>query len=55
MSYALKQHEQLQLQQVNEKSEKKVPAKRVNIVSVKLVKENILLYKYRTSYVHYKV
>lgn len=51
MSCAAKRHEQLTLLQVKEEKGKKVPEKRVNIVSVKLVKEKV----YCTNTVQYAV
>lgn len=38
-------HEQLQLLQVKEGEAKPVPAKRVNIVSLRMMEESSLLYK----------
>lgn len=43
-----RQYEQLQLLQVKEDEIKPTPAKRVNVVSLKLVKERSLLYKNRS-------
>jgi len=45
-SYGSTSVEQLELEHVRE-SEKKVPAKRVDIVSLRMVKESSLLYKER--------
>lgn len=39
--------EQLALSLVKEESEKHIPRKRVDIVSLRLVKERSLMYKYR--------
>lgn len=43
-----KKYKQLQLQHMKESDTKQVPSKRVNIVSLKLVKEKSLLYKDRS-------
>lgn len=47
MNYYQQTDEQLQLLQVKEGKVKQVPAKRVNIVSLRMVKESSLLYKDR--------
>lgn len=47
-TYEESKTEQMALLEVKEKAEKKVPAKRVNIVSLKLVKESSILYKNRS-------
>lgn len=49
MSYSQKKYKQLQLLQVKEEREKKhIPAKRVDVVRLELVKERSILYKNRT-------
>lgn len=45
-SYPLKA-KQLELLQVNEEKPKHIPAKRVNVISLKMIKESSMLYKYR--------
>jgi len=44
--YQVKQ-EQLKLLQVKEGEPKHIPAKRVNVISLKMIKESSMLYKYR--------